>query len=213
MNNLENSQLILLSSVIPTNGANAYGYSSQFKQIIQWDNINMVSLLGTMYDKYDYFNLQLIRISAKGGDNVGCYNVGYLISGLQFVNNNYDIESKNNINKTYLASYKFQSSHTGEASSEYSNTFITFAKPNSMCNIKIEQFDLAESYDKLPPVEVGTVQEILPETTPKTYHTVYNNVAYPDLVFVFKIWGIPKYKADNDITNFNQSNSLLKIKK
>ena len=55
--------LILKTNVLPMDGTtNAYGTSNSINTIFTWTNINLRTLLGDMFDKYDRF-LLLLKIN------------------------------------------------------------------------------------------------------------------------------------------------------
>ena len=104
MSNLQNATLVLNSyegCIATVNNSN-----------LLWNNINLRTVLGDMYDKYDLFNLQLNSISQSApaatigaADNLRSMNLN--ISGLPFVNQTYSVSNACNINKTLLTTYKF----------------------------------------------------------------------------------------------------------
>ena len=92
--------LVLKTNVLTTNGSmNDYGVGNSTLTSFTWTNINLRTLLGDMFDKYDRFMLLLQNIShAKAGDFVkvgdqaaDANNRAILInmSGLSFVNSTY----------------------------------------------------------------------------------------------------------------------------
>ena len=94
MTTYENASLVL-----STNN----GTSNTTKTSTTWSNINLRSLLGTMYDKYDTFNLCLNTVAT--GVSQSYYNASpndlqvlLRISGLPFINNTYNIGSSYNAN-------------------------------------------------------------------------------------------------------------------
>ena len=94
MTTYENASLVL-----STNN----GTSNTTRTSTTWSNINLRSLLGTMYDKYDTFNLCLNTVAT--GVSQSYYNASpndlqvlLRISGLPFINNTYNIGSSYNAN-------------------------------------------------------------------------------------------------------------------
>ena len=56
--------LVLKTNVLPMDGTtNAYGTSNSMNNIFTWTNINLRTLLGDMFDKYDRLLLLLQNIS------------------------------------------------------------------------------------------------------------------------------------------------------
>lgn len=63
-----------------------------------WNNIDTKTLLGGLYDKFDYFSLELLQIDiySTGANIPASSNVNYiLVDGLPFIND-YDIANKSN---------------------------------------------------------------------------------------------------------------------
>jgi hypothetical protein len=57
MSNLQIASLVLRSSDLTPGASNQYGSSDTYQLIQTWNNINLRTLLGDMYDKYDLFNI------------------------------------------------------------------------------------------------------------------------------------------------------------
>ena len=167
MSNLQNATLVLNSydSIATVNNSN-----------LLWNNINLRTVLGDMYDKYDLFNLQLNSISQSApaatigaADNLRSMNLN--ISGLPFVNQTYSVSNACNINKTLLTTYKFND--TLGATQIYNNSSIlTFGKSQETANINIYYTKVVD----------GTVPA---PTNP-----------YPSVVFQFSIFGVESTKHD-----------------
>ena len=108
MSNLQNASLVL-----STNN----GTSNNNRTSTTWNNINLRTLLGDMYDKYDMFNLCLNTV-ASGTALSNIYkapadcNVIMRVSGLPFINNTYNIGSSSNTNtpNCTIASFTFGNS-------------------------------------------------------------------------------------------------------
>ena len=92
--------LVLKTNVLPTNGTtNAYGTGNSKLSSFTWTNINLRTLLGDMFDKYDRFMLLLQNISqslaaamSSGDDRCILINM----SGLSFVNSTYNQKLQSN---------------------------------------------------------------------------------------------------------------------
>ena len=74
-----------------TIGSGAYQVTSNGKlSSITWNNINLRTLLGDMYDKYNTFNLCLNTISTSQANTIDpspdSKNVNLRLSGLPFIN-------------------------------------------------------------------------------------------------------------------------------
>jgi hypothetical protein len=104
------ARLLLKTHNLTTESTNL-GVTDDYQQNHTWYNINLRTLLGDLYDKYDYFNLKLISIMSldtKGGiDTVEENYVNVKMSGLTFVNQTYDVNNKCNTNVCYLSNHIF----------------------------------------------------------------------------------------------------------
>ena len=84
--------LVLKTNVLPMNGStNAYGTSNAMNTSFTWTNINLRTLLGDIFDKYDRFLLLLQNISnaspsATPGAAVDDRAILINMSGLSFIN-------------------------------------------------------------------------------------------------------------------------------
>ena len=88
------------------------------KTYVMWKNIDMETLLGDLYDKYEYFELQLSEIittpysqhndplsAANFGDNdtkVKNRNVSVYLKGLQWVNSSFNVKQGTNVDTILL---------------------------------------------------------------------------------------------------------------
>ena len=105
MPNLQNASLVL-----STNN----GTANNNRTSITWNNINLRTLLGDMYEKSDLFNLCLNSVSSGATLN-NVYkgptdsNVLMRVSGLPFINSTYNIGSSYNVKTNYctIASFNF----------------------------------------------------------------------------------------------------------
>jgi len=109
MFNAECASLVLRSSSLPvdtTNGlflSNAVGSTDNFLSNMTWNNINLRTLLGSMYEKYDRFALvptqiQSIPAGSAPGITLDDRNLLVYVSGLPYINNTYDISTLTNKN-------------------------------------------------------------------------------------------------------------------
>jgi hypothetical protein len=103
--------LVLKTNVLPMNGTtNDYGTSNSINTIFTWNNINLRSLLGDMFDKYDRFLLLLQNISnaspsATPGDAVDDRAILMNMSGLSFINSNYVQTFQSNTGSVIICPY------------------------------------------------------------------------------------------------------------
>ena len=168
-----------------------------------WKNINLRSLLGTMYDKYDLFNLCLSSISSGGVSITGnTYalsadpndnNVMIMMSGLPFINNTYDTGTQRNTIYTTLGCYQFPSLTTTatvpiNSTMQYtsSNNCNTFGKYQ-------ESVDITIRYNRIH------------DDMPVAHTELLNTRDFPHVQFMFNIYGI---KKDEDNLNGSRMKTL-----
>ena len=178
--------LVLKTNVLPMNGTtNDYGTSNSINTIFTWTNINLRTLLGDMFEKYDRFLLLLQNISnasptlAPGtSTNDKCFLIN--MSGLSFINSNYVQKFQSNTGSVIICPYIV--SGTAAQSQLYNNFAVaTFIKQNDIVNIRI-------NYTRID-----------------TDATVATTNAYGHACFIFNIVGLEEYRV-KDVMN----NRLLK---
>jgi len=182
--------LILKTNVLPMDGStNTYGTSNSTNTSFTWTNINLRTLLGDMFDKYDRFMLLLQNIShAKAGDFVkvgdqsqDANNRAILInmSGLSFINSTYIQKLQSNSGALIVCPFIFVSSNV--QSQLYNNFAVSaFIKQNDIVNIGINYTIINDD-------------------------SAASAVTYPHAVFIFNIVGLEEYRV-KDVMN----NRLLK---
>ena len=147
----------------------------------------MRRFLGVMYDKYETFNMYLYQINqacglaASAPLSLQFVLVDIRIKGLQFLNNGYNVVSRNNTNSAYLTSYVINRSTNAEAGTVtpmYNPTIITFGKSADCVDITID----------------------MKCTQNQAYPTIGNANALGTFIFMFKFYGIPK-REPNIFTN------------
>ena len=72
---------------------NNIGRIAQNRSSLSWYNVNLKSILGSMYDKYEKFNIYLNFIAGSGTGGTAETTLDYRlfqvqVSGLPFINNN-----------------------------------------------------------------------------------------------------------------------------
>jgi hypothetical protein len=187
MSNLQIASLVLRSCDIPQNGSNQYGSSDQYSLTQTWNNINLRTLLGDMYDKYDLFNICLNTITTSAptvpyGNTADDRNVILKLSGLPFVNQTYSVKNGCNTNVCPIASFTFPTITTTAISATqyfYSNNCYTFGKSQQSCNLTLQYGRVID--DTLP----------LANT---------NGRAFPNVVLIFDIVGVSKDNLTNSST-------------
>ena len=173
--------LVLKTNVLTTDGTtNAYGTGNSKLSSFTWTNINLRTLLGDMFDKYDRFMLLLQNISNALSGNIAASDDRAILinmSGLSFVNSTYNQKLQSNSGGLIVGPFIFASAATVQ-SQMYNNFAIsTFIKQNDIVNISIY-------YTK-----------IKDDSSPTTASTTY-----PHMAFIFNIVGIEEYRV-KDVMN------------
>ena len=180
--------------VLRTSDLDIDGNQDEFGTNFTWTNINLRSLLGDLYNQYDYFNISLVSVSLSRcnaldaatatDDDYENRNVLIKISGLPFINQTYDTLRKNN--GTYATVAPLNIPTTAITTNQFYNNsanVITFNKSQDLCNFNIAFF------------------RVLDDTKPSLDADTEN----PNFVFIFVITGIDQ--ADNQY----RKNHLMKI--
>jgi len=178
MEQKRSTRLILKTSDLTVNSTTNIGSCDQFRQNFTWFNINLRSLLGDLYNQYDYFNLLLISVScsicsAAAGQGGSDDRLVYVkMSGLPFVNQTYKQTKGNNISSSILTIYTIPLTAITNTQ-QYNNVsnVMTFGKSQDLCNLNI------------------SFTRVLDDAKPVL------TTANPQFVFMFTIIGIDK--ADN----------------
>ena len=212
-----------------------------------WNNINLRTLLGDMYNDYDLFNICLNSISTANANPIidsitDVKTLSIKISGLPFVNQTYNIKNGCNGNSTIIATFNFLAN---QASTQYyySNNIATFGKSQEQCSITIEYYKIIDDTLALPisitrncgttildpTITMGSTAGLflgmyvlgngipynsyITAITSNTSVTINNNSLltyasisltfssnFPNTMFVFDIFGIPKDKTNQNGT-------------
>jgi len=167
----------LFATVYPYNTSR--GSCNSKLSSLTWNNINLRTLLGDIYDDYDIFNLCLNSISTSLtpayidtiSTNSEFKNVSIKISGLPFINQTYNVKNCCNGNSTTIATFNFIDNQA-TTQSYYSSNVATFGKSQEQCSFTIEYYKIIDDSLALP----------------------LNS--YPNTIFIFDIFGIPKDKSN-----------------
>jgi hypothetical protein len=186
MANVEQATLILRTGDLIPNRVNQYGSCDVNLTNFTWNNINLRTLLGSMYDKYDLFNIFLANITqSTGAGNFGVtlddIIVQIYLKGLPFLNQTYSVTDScnNDGNGTVIGIFPF--SLASYSSVNYNHFHCaTFSKNQEQANINIY-------YQTIYPGLVNGVA---------TYNIETAN-PFPDVIFKFKIFGIEKTEHQN----------------
>ena len=188
MNNQTSATLVLRTADFALNDTNSVGTADQYNTNWTWSNLNLRTLLGDMYNKYDQFALVPIRYQTSAatgvtfGTNPSDRTVSLNIAGLPFTNNNYNSALKTNSSNTIFGSVQIDNSAVGTSTSLLGGSMstLTFTKNQELVNLNIYYKRLAKtggSYD------IAT--------------TAY----YPDAIFIFNIYGIDKHDRVPDLNS------------
>lgn len=252
MTDIRNASLVLKTTdlVSATNTLNGTIYSSPYGSFnnklssFTWNNINLRTLLGDMYDMFDEFNLCLNTISTAQASTIDGIadnkNVYIKLGGLPWINQTYNVKNVNNGSVTNIATFNF-TSNNATTQYYYSNNIATFGKSQDSCNLSVEYSRIVDDTVPLPTLSItgitisgvagnytcsysgtavgGTVAigMILTGTgvpyntfitnidTTNTKYTLSNSLTgspsgvtatilgvYPNAIFIFDIFGIPK---------------------
>ena len=173
---LANASLVLKSLDLSINATSNIGSCDAHITNMTWFNINIRTLLGDMYDKFDTFNLCLNSVtSSVGNTDFGTTdddrNVLINVGGFPFLNQTYATVSGHNTNSTVMGSVFFQ--HSAITQYTFINSYATFGKNTDLLNINI--FYTSIGTNKLP-------------ASPD---------AFPEVVFIFDIYGVEKHQDNN----------------
>lgn len=110
---------------------------------ITWNNIDLRTLLGDMYDEYDEFNLVLKQVASNQsnarfeGVPYNSRGVYFRISGLPFLNSTYDVVTRRNKSTAILGAVNIPLG--GWVSQIFNDAAqLSFGKSQLLCNITID---------------------------------------------------------------------------
>lgn len=143
-----------------------------------WNNINLRTVLGDMYDKFDMFNLCLNTITTANSlltnANTGNdqRNVIVSLSGLPWINQTYNASQLSNTASTALCTLMFLTSNTQTQFN--SSNVVTFGKNQELVNLTLSY---SRILDNVQPVAGG-------------------GEVFPHIALIFDIYGIESTKHD-----------------
>ena len=169
--------LVLKTNVLTTDGTtNANGSGNSTLSSFTWTNINLRTLLGDMFDKYDRYLLLLQNISQAYSAAISTNDDRSILinmSGLSFVNSTYNQKLQSNSGALIVCPFIFIASSV--QSQLYNNFAVSsFIKQNDIVNISI-------TYTRIKDDAASTA-------------------TYPHMVFIFNIVGLEEYRV-KDIMN------------
>lgn len=120
--------------------SNSIGAISGARSAFTWYNLDMRDILGDMYDKFDYFNLNLRAIQYDSG--IGSYgsssldlNVYFQMSGPAFYSSTYNVATKRSNGETTLG-VAFMTRNV-PATITYNNNFTTTFQKQPTMNFSV----------------------------------------------------------------------------
>jgi hypothetical protein len=177
------STLYLKSSDLSTT-ENEIGLASVGNTVLRWNNINLRTLLGEMYDEYETFNLSLTSIAcsktpAALGANFGNSDINNLqltlyIEGLPFIHNTYDVAKRINTGRAVLGIFSYPATNASVNIRVFNQSgTLTFGKSQEQCNLTL------------------IFKRVSDDLTPETVDP------FPNTNFTFLINGIRKASTTN----------------
>ena len=197
METRENAGLVLRTIDIQMFGGGAYNASllnidneigtiQSNGQYLVFKNINMRQVLGTLYDKYDMFNvcLRTYLSSPNTGSAINNVACSIWLSGLNWVNQTYSVRTKTFNTEACIGGCNFISSATnGQVTHHPGNTAMFRKGPPDVVNLVIE---LKNSFGTL---QAGA-DDRLEKITADIGHQQY----------IFDFYGVDGYETDRDKT-------------
>lgn len=186
MNTTENVNLVLKTYALTTTETQ-YGICNGSNTILQFKNLNLRSIMGSMYDKYDTFNLVLNSVmicntttamSANYGNNdQENFTTLLTITGLPFINQTYNCCTQTNTSTAFLCPLLFSvAAKSPTITNFYSSVGLMFGKSQDIANITLS---LIRSSDTKPVVSTN---------------------AFPEQSYFFSIYGIPRDDGNKNST-------------
>ncbi len=123
-------------------GTNSIGsLNDTHRSSMTWSSVDIRSILGTMWDKYTYFNITLVSaltsslafIPGSSPDTVGIIN----LQGLQFVHSSYDTKTKVNSLTAQVGYVNFKFTNQGTITSNNANSSVMFQKGKPIVDLTI----------------------------------------------------------------------------
>ena len=209
MSNIESAILVLKTSDLSIGGANPCGIKDSYNvSPFTWKNINLRTLLGTMYNKYDLFNLNLLQVS-NGGMTVTANpyhlsadqnnnTVVMQISGLPFINNTYSTTTQHNTNTTTLTNYSF-----GNITTISGGVITTFLTPGFM-QVQTSQSNVFGKGQLA--ADITIIYKRIVDNALIVVDGASTTGLFPEMVFIFSITGIPNDDGNLNSTRMKISN-------
>ena len=191
MYNEECASIILRTADLTANQTTNIGTADAYLTNMVWSNINLRTVLGAMYDKFDKFALvpvsfQSVTGAATFGNALDDRIVALNIAGLPFTNNVYNSNSKTNVGSAVFNVVKFQ---TSISISSTPGNILMFTKNQELVNLNIFYQRVSKNGNN-----------------PATYDIVQGVSPFPDCIFTFNIYGIDKHDRVADLNSSRMFN-------
>ena len=184
MYNEECATLVLRSGDLTANSTNLVGTADARFTNMTWSNINLRTLLGNIYDKYDRFTLVPIQFQTITGAGFALTNddrcVSINIAGLPFTNNNYNASTKTNQNSAVIYVTRFIANNS--SNSITTGNVLNFTKNQDITDINI-------FYQRISPDGNGR------------YAITQTATNFPHIIFTFNIYGVTKTDRVPDLNS------------
>lgn len=131
------STTLVLRAITATNPTGAINFATANAKNTQvtWNNVNLSQALGTLYNKYNTFNLILKTVVIPAGSvniaSTNDYIISYYLTGLNIKNGTYDYSFGSQTSRAYLGTTQLASSTAAPNSASVTYTAlmpITFTK-------------------------------------------------------------------------------------
>lgn len=148
--------------------SNSVGSINQYRTSITWNAVNIKNILGSLYDNYELFNLEVRSITnpiptTLFGVSDNDRAITFKMAGLDWVFNTYDTSSGNTVNEAIFTNQRFTNQTTTLNTVGIRRMTTTFRKCIT-ANITISLYNVN---DVPPNMNVGTI--------------------WPQMIFGFKI--------------------------
>ena len=121
------------------NANNEIGTIQSNGQYLVFKNINMRILLGTLWDKYDMFNICLRTLAVStSGNAINGVSCSIWMSGLNFVNQTYSVKTKTLVNECCLGDNNFITTGTNGSVNHFPANSAMFRKGKEVTDLVIE---------------------------------------------------------------------------
>ena len=182
--NQEVASLVFNTSDLTVDATTYVGTCDEFRTEMTWSNINLRTVLGPMYDKYDTFCLNCPNMFFTIGDGVFGTNardreIIINIRGLPFTNNTYNSALKTNYNHAQLNALMLN--HNGVSQLTRESPRLMFTKNQDICDLTIFYTSLLKDAN-------GT-------------YNLETVSAYPHAIFMMNIYGIEKTDRVADLNS------------